>query len=74
MTVAMHLSRTDRAKGFGNRGSSYVLCASCTGWDPQRVAQGYWQLAEIEPTFRGLKPEVGTSRPASPCLTLDFRM
>lgn len=63
MSVAMHLNWTDRSTGFGTRGSTCVLHASHPGSDPQRAALSCWRLAEIESAFRGLEPEIGTSRP-----------
>lgn len=36
-----------------------MLRASGTGWGPQRAALTYWQLTELEATFRGLKSKGG---------------
>ena len=37
----------------------YVLRTSHTQWEPERVVQTYWQLAEIEAAFRSLKGDAG---------------
>ena len=41
------------------RAGTYVLRTSHTDWDLERVARTYWQLTEIEATFRSLKSEIG---------------
>lgn len=38
---------------------AYVLRTSHAGWDPERVLRTYWDLTEVEATFRSLKSELG---------------
>ena len=49
---AQHAERTAQA-------GSYVLRTSHAGWDTERLVKTYWQLADIEATFRSLKSEAG---------------
>ncbi len=41
------------------RAGTYVLRTSHTDWTLERVVRTYWQLTEIEATFRSLKSEIG---------------
>ena len=41
------------------RAGTYVLRTSQADWDLERVVRTYWQLTEIEATFRSLKSEIG---------------
>ena len=41
------------------RAGTYVLRTSHADWDLERVVRTYWQLTEIEATFRSLKSEIG---------------
>ena len=51
--------RNDQHARKDARAGTYVLRTSHTDWDLERVARTYWQLTEIEATFRSLKSEIG---------------
>ena len=38
---------------------AYLLRTSHVDWDPARVLRTYWELSEVEATFRSLKSELG---------------
>ena len=49
---------TAHATGDAQAGT-YVLRTSHTDWDLERTVRTYWQLTEVEATFRSLKSEMG---------------
>lgn len=55
----MRWERIDLHARKDARAGRYVLRTSHTDWDLERVARTYWQLTEIEATFRSLKSEIG---------------
>ena len=55
----MRWERNDQHARKDARAGTYVLRTSHTDWDLERVARTYWQLTEIEATFRSLKSEIG---------------
>lgn len=56
---AVRWQRNDQHARKDARAGTYVLRTSHTDWDLERVARTYWQLTEIEATFRSLKSEIG---------------
>ena len=59
LATAVRWQRNQQAERKDARAGTYVLRTSHTDWDLQRVTRTYWQLAEIEATFRSLKQEIG---------------
>ena len=55
----MRWERIDLHARKDARAGRYVLRTSHTARDLERVARTYWQLTEIEATFRSLKSEIG---------------
>ena len=59
LATAVLWERNDQHARKDARAGTYVLRTSHTDWDLERVARTYWQLTEIEATFRSLKSEIG---------------
>ncbi len=59
LAAAVRWQRNDQHARKDARAGTYVLRTSHTDWDLERVARTYWQLTEIEATFRSLKSEIG---------------
>ena len=59
LAAAVLWERNDQHARKDARAGTYVLRTSHTDWDLERVARTYWQLTEIEATFRSLKSEIG---------------
>ncbi len=59
LAAALRWQRNDQHARKDARAGTYVLRTSHTDWDLERVARTYWQLTEIEATFRSLKSEIG---------------
>lgn len=59
LAEAVRWERNDQHARKDARAGTYVLRTSHTDWDLERVARTYWQLTEIEATFRSLKSEIG---------------
>ena len=59
LAAAVRWERNDQHARKDARAGTYVLRTSHTDWDLERVARTYWQLTEIEATFRSLKSEIG---------------
>ena len=59
LAAAVLWERNDQHARQDARAGTYVLRTSHTDWDLERVARTYWQLTEIEATFRSLKSEIG---------------
>ena len=59
LAAAVRWQRNDQHARKDAGAGTYVLRTSHTDWDLERVARTYWQLTEIEATFRSLKSEIG---------------
>ena len=59
LAEAVRWERNDQHARKDARAGTYVLRTSHSDWDLERVARTYWQLTEIEATFRSLKSEIG---------------
>ena len=59
LVAAVTLRRSQQHAERTAQAGCYVLRTSHAAWDTQRIVQTYWQLADIEATFRSLKSEAG---------------
>ena len=59
LAAAVTLRRSQQHAERTAQAGCYVLRTSHAAWDTQRIVQTYWQLADIEATFRSLKSEAG---------------
>lgn len=59
LASAVHWERNAQHARKDARAGAYVLRTSHADWDLERVVRTYWQLTEIEATFRSLKSEIG---------------
>ena len=59
LAKAVTLERRQQHATDTAQAGSYVLRTSHATWDLRRIVRTYWQLADIEATFRSLKGEVG---------------
>ena len=59
LAAAVEWERNRQHASKDARAGTYVLRTSHTDWTLERVVRTYWQLTEIEATFRSLKSEIG---------------
>ena len=59
LAAAVTLRRRPQHAERSAQAGCYLLRTSHAEWDSERLVQTYWQLADIEATFRSLKSEVG---------------
>lgn len=59
LATTEHWERNAQHARKDGRAGAYVLRTSHADWDLERVVRTYWQLIEIEATFRSLKSEIG---------------
>ncbi len=58
-STAVRFERNEQHARKDARTGTYVLRTSHTDWDLERIVRTYWQLTDIEATFRSLKSEIG---------------
>ena len=56
---AVRFTRKPQHAAAEEAAGSYVLRTSHADWEPERVLRTYWELTEVEATFRSLKSELG---------------
>ena len=56
---AVRFSRNPQHGAANQAAGAYVLRTSHVDWDPERILRTYWELTEVEATFRSLKLELG---------------
>lgn len=57
--AAVRFSRKAQYMAADAAAGAYLLRTSHVGWEPARVLRTYWELSEVEATFRSLKSELG---------------
>ena len=57
--AAVHCSRKQQHAAADAAAGAYLLRTSHVEWDAGRVLRTYWELTEVEATFRSLKSELG---------------
>ena len=57
--AAVRFRRKPQYEAAEESAGAYVLRTSHADWDPARVLRTYWELTEVEATFRSLKSELG---------------
>ena len=57
--TAVRFKRQDKADLADAAAGSCVLRTSHTDWDAEKILRTYWQLTDLENTFRQLKSELG---------------
>ena len=57
--VSVTFERKDRYDTASRSAGGYILRTSHKDWDLERIVNTYWQLTDIEDTFRTLKSDLG---------------
>ena len=57
--VSVTFERRDRYDTASRSAGGYILRTSHKDWDLERIVNTYWQLTDIEDTFRTLKSDLG---------------
>ena len=57
--VSVTFERRDRYDTASRSAGGYILRTSHKDWDLERIVSTYWQLTDIEDTFRTLKSDLG---------------
>jgi len=57
--AAVRFSRKAQYTAADTAAGAYLLRTSHVDWEPARVLRTYWELSEVEATFRSLKSELG---------------
>ena len=56
---AVRFSREPQHQAADEAAGAYLLRTSHVDWDTERILRAYWELTEVEATFRSLKSELG---------------
>ncbi len=56
---AVRFSREPQHQAADEAAGAYLLRTSHVDWDTERILRAYWELTEVEASFRSLKSELG---------------